>query len=237
MKKNLIVFIIFIFVSAAPLMALAHSPRLVSGGETVVVQNPEISQAFYGELTGQPQVFEINSDKQFNLYVGLLVPKIPEARKDFLAEISAGTAQGKDVFVWLKGERTDWSVFYEPFGGNDYWQGPEFKQTVPAGKYFIKVKSGCRQVPGEDSNSLVEKCDNRGKYVLVVGERESFGPVEILKTIYLLPQIKMKFFGRSPLTAYFNYTGLFLIGLLIILIAAIFFIVWVVKKLRKDNGN
>jgi predicted membrane protein len=64
MRKN----IIFCFLAAMLLLGIsfAHQPRLVSqtAGEKPVaiqVQNPEISQAFYGELKGSVDTYEIDA--------------------------------------------------------------------------------------------------------------------------------------------------------------------------------
>jgi hypothetical protein len=55
------------------------------------VQKPEISQAFYGELRGQEDVYEIKSDEAFLLYVNILAPNIEGSRTDFTVEIIENT--------------------------------------------------------------------------------------------------------------------------------------------------
>lgn len=66
-----------------PAAALAHQPRLIDHPQEpaaavrpVAISNPEISQAFYGELAGAAQEFSIKSEQPFRLYVGLLVPDL-----------------------------------------------------------------------------------------------------------------------------------------------------------------
>ena len=58
LKTFFILGALFLFL---PFIASAHNPRVVKNGEPVIVQNPEISQAFYGELKGEAQIFEIDS--------------------------------------------------------------------------------------------------------------------------------------------------------------------------------
>lgn len=69
-----------------PAIALAHQPKITENSETNV-SDPEISKAFYGQLNGEPHTYTISSDKDFNLYVNILVPAIPKQEKDVSAEI------------------------------------------------------------------------------------------------------------------------------------------------------
>ena len=60
-------------------VASAHQPRLetdtnISMNNPIVVENPEISQAFYSTLKGSPDYYKISSDIPFKLYLNLLVP-------------------------------------------------------------------------------------------------------------------------------------------------------------------
>jgi hypothetical protein len=56
-------------------------------GQVVNIQNPEISQAFYGILSGQQDVYQIVSDTGFLLYVNLVVPDISGSRTDFAVDV------------------------------------------------------------------------------------------------------------------------------------------------------
>jgi len=212
--------------------ALAHNPRIVSGTETVIVQNPEISQAFYGELQGGPQWFEINSDKNFVLYVNILVPKLPGISTGIAAEIYRSEDGGQQLITSIDGENFGWSEFFEPFGGDTYLKGPEFKADVQAGKYLIKVTHCHADEPGAENEA---ECSFL-RYSLAIGEQEKFTPKEIINAIYLLPVLKKDFFNESPFTAYFNYSGLFMLGTLIILFVVIYLAIRLVKKFRKKDA-
>ncbi len=216
--KISVIFFLSLAFWLCPFLALAHQPRLVQGGEVTLVQNPEISQAFYGELLGQAQVFEIDANGDFNLAVSLLVPQVESARKDLAVEIYRSLESDLALIAALDGPRYDWSEFYEPFGGNNYWQGPAMKEKVVAGKYVIRVFSP----------------SNLGKYVLVFGEQENFSLSEIVRTVFFLPQLKADFFDRSAWTAYFNYAGLFLLSLILVLAGLIYLVMKLVKKKRSD---
>ena len=163
-------------------------------------------------MRGQPEFYTVSSDKEFNLYTRILSPKIADAKKDFSIEIR----RDANVIVVLNGSNYDWTEFYEPFAGDEYWQGPEFEQHQPRGNYLIKVYNP----------------DNSGKYVLVVGQAESFPLNESLKLFVSLPQLK-HYFGKSGFTAFFNLIGLFLLILTVISAIFVFVLIWVVKMLRK----
>lgn len=217
MKKSLFLVLSLFFGMAIISTASAHQPRIVyrkqiSQANPILVKNPEISQAFYAELRGQPEYYTVSSDKEFNLYVRILSPKIADAKKDFLVEIS----RDADVIAVLNGSNYDWTEFYEPFVGDEYWQGPEFVQHQPQGSYLVKVYAP----------------DNSGKYVLVVGQAESFPLNESLKLFVSLPQLK-HYFGKSGFAACFNLIGLFLLILTVISAIVVFVLIWVVKIARR----
>jgi len=184
--------------------ALAHLPRLVTGDQAVKVQDPEVSQAFYARLRGNPAVYEIRAPGEFLLYVNLLVPDVPGIATDISARvIRVGEDGGETILSFLDGENSRWEPFFEPFAGDRYLIGPEFERTVLSGHYRIEVFNP----------------QNTGKYVLAVGKREAFTPAETLHTIKTLPALKRDFFGKSPLTAFFNLVGLFML-----ISGAIFFV-------------
>ncbi len=181
-----------LFVMAAS-MALAHQPRLVNDRPSIVVHKPEISQAFYARLAGDAQTYHIQSAAPFRLYVHLLVPAIPGSETDYEAAIFRETGGEAEFMARLDGKPHAWRPFYEPFGGDRYLLGPEYDEEVPAGDYRIVVTSP----------------DNSGKYVLAVGKIEKFPLQEMTRTLFTLPRLK-RYFGKSPLTAYFNLSGVFL---------------------------
>jgi hypothetical protein len=188
--------------------ALAHQPRLIDDRPSIEVRNPEISQAFYARLAGNPQSYYIRSDVPLRLYVNLLVPDIAGIDTDYEAVISRETGSGEEVLARLDGKAYEWRPFFEPFGGDHYLLGPEYDEPMPAGTYIVTVSSP----------------DCAGKYALAIGKTEKFPPKEIARTIVALPQLK-KYFGKSPWTAYFNLSGAFLLVAVgaVVGLAALFF--------------
>lgn len=197
--------------------ASCHQPRIVAGGVTQI-ENPEVSQAFYGELEGGPDYYQIRSEEPFRLYVGILVPDLEGIDKDVSVDITKEHVHSEEELehereheeeemrVLLNGPEHEWTRWYEPFGGDWYWQGPEFRSNPPEEELpeGVEVSEGTY-------NIKVFSPDNEGKYVLAVGEREEFPANEIIHTLFVLPKLKVEFFERSPWTAYFNLVGLFLL--------------------------
>ena len=199
-----------------PVLASAHQPRIVGSGLTDIA-NPEVSQAFYGELMGAPADFRIRSDRDFTLYVGLLVPDIPGVRKDISAAIYRVTDGTSEPLALLDGGNFVWAPFYEEFAGDNYLWGPEYKaddsvtgkelkgRPVPAGEYRIRVFSP----------------SNLGKYTLVTGYVETFPFSEIVNASIVVPRLKAQFFGyplsvlvTSPYV--FGYVlGLFILAFIV----------------------
>ena len=219
MRKVILISVIFSFALAGNI--LAHQPRIVSEGRIVQINNPEISQAFYGELKGKAVDFEIDSGQPFKFYVGLLVPDLPHIKKDISAGVFSTEGGDKKNLFFLDGENYEWTYFYEEFAGDAYYKGPEVRADLEKGKYIIEVFNG----------------DNLGKYVLAVGEKEEFPINETFNTLKVLPKLKKDFFGKSPFAAFFNKIGLFIFLPLIIILVVVIFLVFLVKYIRKKNNN
>ena len=163
----------------SPNSVLAHQPRIVESTETVVI-DPEISKAYYGTLSGSPHTYTINSEEEFDLYVGILVPDTTNPQKDVTATIY----KGDDLLATIGGEGAEWKTFFEPFGQSTYWDGGEYKAPAEAGAYRIVVSS----------------TNNNSKYSLAVGEIEAFDGKEGLNALNLIPDLKRDFFEESPVS-------------------------------------
>jgi hypothetical protein len=183
----------------------------------IIIKNPEVSQAFYGQLEGNPDYYKIDSNKPFKLYLNILVPNIPvENERRFSVRV---TDSNKKQIMFLDGIKYEWKEFYEEFGGDSYLEGPEARLNVSAGTYIIKVYNS----------------DNKGKYSLAVGEIESFPIDETLKTLILLPTLKEKFFNKPFYTGFFNLIGLFVFGPIIALIILAVVFYKLLKRFRRSN--
>ena len=171
--------------------SLAHQPVLV-GKDAIVIEKPAISRAFYDELKGRPRTYRIIAEAEFDLYINLLVPKNTNPLGRYSARVYQLTGNDRLPLAEINGNASDWKKFYEPFGGDTYLKGPEYKQRVVAGQYEIDVFSS----------------DDLGKYVLAVGEKESFGPKEIAQVYVAIPQLKSEFFHSNPLGFFITPFGI-----------------------------
>jgi len=203
LKSLVIFFILFLSICAVS----AHQPRLEVGVNSsmtnpIVVQNPEISQAFYGNLNGQPDYYKITSNKTFELLVNILVPQSPGISSDFISA-NITDSSGKTIAM-LGGNQSSWTPMFEEFGGDYYLQGPMFDQNVSAGTYYIKVFNQ----------------NNTGKYSLATGAIEAFPPDESLKALVSIPMLKEQIFGKPITTLFFEFVGIILaLGTLMVLFA------------------
>lgn len=199
----LLMFVLMAFACGKPVSA--HQPRIVSES-FVEITKPEVSQAFYATLQGSPDEYQIKAEEEFTMHVSLLVPELPGIRKDYTVDVYQVVEDTRtDKLYSLDGKQHTWEPFYEPFAGDNYFQGPESDRVLPAGVYRI----------------IVSNPDNEGKYVLSVGRDERFTPNEAIQTIRRLPAVKT-FFEKSPWTAYFNLIGVFMVLSLLLLIAVVF---------------
>jgi hypothetical protein len=206
--RNTSIFIAIFIVLFFSLSAVsAHQPRFetatnISMNNPIVVQNPEISQAFYSELHGSPDYYKISSDVPFKLYLNLLVPASPGIPGDYVSA-QVLDANG-NVMLTLNGTNSTWTPYFEEFGGDYYLKGPEVNEQLPAGTYYVKVFNA----------------ENQGKYNIAIGDIESFPVDESLKALVVIPILKEQFFGKLVTTLFLEFLGLILaIGSVIILYA------------------
>lgn len=175
-QKIAVLFLLALFL--APALALAHQPRITESRLTQV-PDPEISKAYYGKLTGEPDVYVIEASEPFDLYINVLVPDIAGQKKDVSAVVLKDGAQ----IALLDGPNFEWKRFYEPFGADSYWMGPEYKARSEAGTYEVRVWSS----------------NNDSKYSLAIGETEAFDTRETLNALTIIPELKKNFFDESPI--------------------------------------
>lgn len=223
MKRYRLLFltIFFLFLAAAT-PALAHNPRLVYGKSApisapIIISNPDVSQAFYGRLKGEADYYQFDLKSKQDFYFHTLVPDVPGVTKDISAELFS--VDGIPL-VTLDAQDSSWPAYYEEFANDNYFAGPEKTINFEPGSYIIKISNGI----------------NEGKYVLVVGQKEYFPPKEIWGTIVNLPALKI-YFETSPFSAYFNYVGMFMVGLVISILIVFFLARFVYRRVKRLMKN
>jgi len=202
--RIVIIMLIFLLMLTS---VLAHQPRV--GTDNIQIEDVEISKAYYGELEGKPHIYTINSDKEFSIYINVLIPG-----NKLTHRISAELIKDDKVIEFLDGNNFDWEIWYEEFAGDYYMKGPElgedFKSTskLPAGQYTVKVFND----------------NNQGKYSLAIGEREEFPAPEIANAILLVPWLKLTIFGNLDITS------------IILVVLSFMIIMFIIGLLKKNNG-
>lgn len=200
--------------------AEAHQPRIVfdkqNSDENTIITDPETSKAYYGELKGREDHYMITSEKWFTLYINILTPyNLEGSREDFNVEVR--DFENRQVML-LKGEDHKWVLYFEKFAGDYYMKGPEAGKEIKGGIYYMNVSSK----------------DNRGKYALAVGEKESFPLNEILPAYYTIPRLKTEFFNQPWYTSYLNYAGIAMATTLAVVITAATILI---RTLRKKKSK
>lgn len=199
--------VIFVFLFASLSMVSAHQPRLEVGQNAtyenaIVVENPEISQAFYGKLTGSPNYYKITSEKPFKLYINLLVPASPGISAN-LVSAEVLNSSGESLLL-INSTDAQWEPYFEEFGGDYYLKGPEATKNLPAGTYYVKVFNS----------------NNQGKYSIAIGDIESFPIEESLTVLVTIPMLKEFFFAKPVTTLFLEFLGIIMaLGSLMVLLA------------------
>jgi hypothetical protein len=188
-----------------------HQPHVIGTQTETPVVEPEISKAYYAELMGHPARFHFTAQNEFALYLQLLVPHIDGATTDYRARI----LRDGQVFAELHPQRVTWRTYHEHFGGDVYLLGPEFRAPAPAGHYQIEVTSP----------------ENRGKYILAIGEKEAFAPGEILQTMGELFAVK-RYFGKPAYSV--KQSPFFYVPTAIAFLAAAGIVVVMVRRRNPD---
>tara|TARA_Y100000590_G_scaffold393329_1_gene471539 strand:- start:8757 stop:9440 length:684 start_codon:yes stop_codon:yes gene_type:complete len=210
-----------IFFLSFSFQALGHQPKLIyntpSYSNPYIIEDPEISKAFYGSLNGESHYFKIHSENQFLFYAGILSPK-RNNEKNLWLSIDVIDQNGDMVFQ-ANGSNFNWEAWYEPYARDWYWKGPEigkdtdreFKTSFPleGGTYFIKVFND----------------KNFGHYSLAVGELEFFGANFWEKVLtwtpilfYIGPYMDIVHWQKFDVRAYIPHIFLFILIFVIYLI-------------------
>lgn len=222
MRKTVLVVAATAFLSALPAAAQAHQPRLVGDEDVVRIEEPAISKAYYGKLRGEPQQFELKTDKRITFFAQITVPDVRGAETDFSVEIADVSRESPRTLAEFHGESFAWKPFSEFAGGDTYLGGFESRQRLVPGTYRLTVSSP----------------DNRGTYVLATGQEEALPLGEVINTIRLLPTIKADFFGKSPLTALISPFVLIALGAVILPVTAVVLLtVWMRRRRAVDAGR
>ena len=187
MKKCITSFLLLLLLTHA----YAHKPVLNENSAyppdaPYEIEDPEISKAIYSTLSGNPHYYRIQSNVNFDFYAGILAAKIGECALEskFSFEVLDSEFHRIDL---ADGENFEWIPWYEEYGKQWYWNGPEIgknflsDRVYKAGTYYIKVFN--------DTNT--------GQYIMAVGDIEKFSFTDIVGLLFSMGDIENEFWDPS----------------------------------------
>jgi len=187
MKKCITSFLLLLLFTHA----YAHKPVLNKNSTyppdaPYEIENPEISKAIYTTLSGNPHYYRIQSDVNFDFYAGILAAKIGECALEskFSFEVLDSEFHRIDL---ADGENFEWIPWYEEYGKQWYWNGPEIGENFLSdrvykpGTYYIKVFNET----------------NTGQYIMAVGDIEKFSFTDIVGLLFSMGDIENEFWDPS----------------------------------------
>ena len=197
--------------------AYAHQPRLVTDQENsltnpIIIEEPEVSKAYYGQIEKSSEYYQIGSNKEFDLYLSLQMPDVPMQGTNITLELFDKSGL---QLAYLDGSKHNWVKFHEEFGNADYLSGPSIRTFLPAGIYSIKING-----------------DENTKYVLVAGYEEKFPMSEFLNSLFLVPKINNEFFGMNLIQSLGNIFGFMLLAIFCAIGLVVVFLVRQVRLVK-----
>ena len=150
------------------------------------IEDPEISKAIYSTLIGDPHFYRIQSEVDFDFYAGILAAKIGECPLNSKFSFEVLDSDFHKIYL-ADGENFEWTPWYEEYGKQWYWNGPEIGQNFAsnevfkAGTYYIKVFNN----------------SNSGQYIMAVGDIEKFSFTDIVGLIFSMGKIEDEFWDPS----------------------------------------
>jgi hypothetical protein len=210
--SSLILILIFVF-----WFVFAHNPRIVwdinsSPEVPILVEYPEVSQAFYAQLKWKPDFYKIVSDKDFILYLSITVPAISWSDQDYGMIIKDNSWNLIDNIDSSNLKR---KKFYEKFAWDLYYQWPWFEKKVNSWIYYVQIYSS----------------DNIWKYALAIWKLEIWPINEVWNTFKNLPSLKTYFFEKPVITMFFNYIWISLFVLILFIVLIILLLNKLTKKI------
>lgn len=218
--RGLLAFLSFVGIFGFAPWAYAHQPHLLfkeaNAVETpFVIQNPQVSQAFYGEFRGgNPQYFRMTFAEASEIYLGIHVPRTADAAEQVTLLVSE-KGKNSESLLTLNGADYPWKPFYEEMAGDWFLEGPGTLSKFQAGTYTLRVTSK----------------KNKGKYVLLIGNLESFPLSEIPATLHRILLVKMEFFGRSFFSFFDGAIGKALLVVVFFIFFLLILLAWLYQRL------
>jgi hypothetical protein len=199
-------------------IVFAHNTRLVwdtssTQENSILVSQPENSQAFYAQLKWNSDFYKIVSNTGFLLYLSLTVPAISWSDLDYWMMVKDNSW---NILINIDSTNLKWTKFYEKFAWDLYYQWPWFERQVNSWIYYVQIYS----------------TDNIWKYALAIWKLESRPINEITNTFKDMPALKSYFFEKPVITMFYNYIWLSLFFIIVFVVLFILLINKLIKKFK-----
>lgn len=183
--------ITFLFCSIFITHAFAHKPVLNENSTYPAdapyeIEEPEISKAIYSTLTGDPHYYRIQSEIDFDFYAGILAAKVGECALEQTFSFEVLDSEFHRISL-ADGENFEWTPWYEEYGKQWYWNGPEIgenflsNRVYDAGTYYIRVFNE----------------SNTGQYIMAVGDIEKFSFTDIVGLLFSMGDIEDEYWDPN----------------------------------------
>lgn len=132
-----------LFLLATPALAIEFSaPTPTRTYEPISLGNDPITKReYYGELTGDPLLYEVVALEEFTLRVVLDQPEQVGAQPLPLRLLVVREVSGGRVETVLRSDSSAWEAVSEPWLGLSWWQTTVGAADIPPGTYRIEVSS------------------------------------------------------------------------------------------------
>lgn len=146
------------------------------------IQDPRVTQLFFGELIGAPHTYEISASEPFTLSLELRTPRTASSTGTISSIVVKVPGRGRvEEVTRLVGRDASWEEHRDEMTKDVYLRGATYHGDLGPGTYHIEVHTP----------------DNMEKYMLKVGTEDEMiiGYVELLSRLRSVKH----FYGTSPL--------------------------------------
>lgn len=140
-----------------PLSAFSYQaefPPFEKYDDFVRIENPTVQRSYYATLDNFPHTYQLNIDRDTELFLQLFEPESEESLKNQAIIIVRQENQGVKEVDRVPARKASWEEVYWFSQNESYLTGVTYTTTLPPGLYLMEVSTP----------------DNVGQYVLRVGK-------------------------------------------------------------------
>lgn len=191
----------FIALLASTSFTLAYNPIIAEPSQAyeiiTIEEDPYVQREYLGNLSDFPDMYELTSDVSFTLQVKVRQRNSGETPFGLIIVKQNKDDGGVTEIVRLNQPLSEWSEVRDSTLGMTFLEGTTLSREVDPGTYRIEVSSP----------------DNRGDYMLIVGDESvRSGFFSTLSDVYTV----QRHFGYTPLHMLFSNYVYYLLGIVVV---------------------